>query len=256
MAKRKAITKKTRFEVFKRDSFTCQYCGRSAPDVVLEVDHINPVANGGENEILNYATSCKDCNAGKSDRLLSDGAIVSKQVSQLKEISEKREQLALMIQWRNSLRSIEDEEISLIATHWKTLSSFPLTENGLATIRRYRKKHSVLEVMEAIDAACAQYLRYEDSSVTMDSAANAFAKIGGILRVKSMPIEKSELFYIRGILNNRFHYVGKNVVSLMSDAIDCGVHQDAIKYLAKTAQNWTRFRDGLAEMVAEEVGGK
>lgn len=49
MSKRKSISKKLRFEVFKRDSFTCQYCGKMAPDVVLEVDHINPVASGGEN---------------------------------------------------------------------------------------------------------------------------------------------------------------------------------------------------------------
>ena len=32
MGKRKAISKKMRFEVFKRDKFTCQYCGRSVPD--------------------------------------------------------------------------------------------------------------------------------------------------------------------------------------------------------------------------------
>ena len=47
MAERKTISKKIRFEVFKRDSFTCQYCGRMAPYIVLEVDHINAVANGG-----------------------------------------------------------------------------------------------------------------------------------------------------------------------------------------------------------------
>lgn len=47
MTKRKAISKKIRFEVFKRDSFTCQYCGEKAPDVILHVDHIDPVAKGG-----------------------------------------------------------------------------------------------------------------------------------------------------------------------------------------------------------------
>mgnify|MGYP003405974009 CR=1 FL=1 len=52
--KRKTISKKIRFEVFKRDNFTCQYCGRMAPDVVLEVDHINPVSKGGDNDISNY----------------------------------------------------------------------------------------------------------------------------------------------------------------------------------------------------------
>ena len=72
MAKRKTLSKKIRFEVFKRDSFTCQYCGRSAPDVILEVDHINPVANGGDNDIMNLITSCRDCNRGKGKTELSD----------------------------------------------------------------------------------------------------------------------------------------------------------------------------------------
>lgn len=48
--KRVPISKALRFEVFKRDSFTCQYCGRSAPEVVLEVDHIVPVSKGGTND--------------------------------------------------------------------------------------------------------------------------------------------------------------------------------------------------------------
>lgn len=59
--RRKGISKKLRFEVFKRDSFKCQYCGESAPDVLLEVDHIKPVASGGDNEITNLITVCKDC---------------------------------------------------------------------------------------------------------------------------------------------------------------------------------------------------
>jgi len=72
----KAISKKVRFEVFKRDSFKCQYCGASAPDVILEVDHIQPVAKRGKNDIMNLLTACKDCNAGKSDRLLDDSTEV------------------------------------------------------------------------------------------------------------------------------------------------------------------------------------
>lgn len=42
--KREPVGKKLRFEVFKRDKFTCQYCGAKAPDVVLHVDHIQAVA--------------------------------------------------------------------------------------------------------------------------------------------------------------------------------------------------------------------
>ena len=62
---RKPLSKKIRFEVFKRDKFTCQYCGRMSPDVILEVDHIEPVAEGGDNEITNLITSCRDCNRGR-----------------------------------------------------------------------------------------------------------------------------------------------------------------------------------------------
>ena len=61
---RQAISKKLRFEIFKRDSFSCQYCGSSAPEVLLHVDHLKPLAEGGENDILNLITSCESCNLG------------------------------------------------------------------------------------------------------------------------------------------------------------------------------------------------
>jgi 5-methylcytosine-specific restriction endonuclease McrA len=67
-----SLSKKTRFEIFKRDGFTCQYCGQRPPDVVLEVDHIEPKSKGGSDEEINLITSCYDCNRGKSDRKLGD----------------------------------------------------------------------------------------------------------------------------------------------------------------------------------------
>jgi 5-methylcytosine-specific restriction endonuclease McrA len=65
LSERKSISKKTRFEVFKRDGFACQYCGAHPPEVTLEVDHIVPVAEGGPNEFDNYITACFPCNRGK-----------------------------------------------------------------------------------------------------------------------------------------------------------------------------------------------
>lgn len=69
---RKSIGKTKRFEIFKRDLFTCQYCGRTPPNVVLELDHIHPVAKGGSNDNDNLITACMDCNRGKSDNSLED----------------------------------------------------------------------------------------------------------------------------------------------------------------------------------------
>jgi 5-methylcytosine-specific restriction endonuclease McrA len=54
-----------RFEILERDHFTCQYCGRKAPDVVLHVDHRLARARGGTNDRSNLVTSCSICNQGK-----------------------------------------------------------------------------------------------------------------------------------------------------------------------------------------------
>ena len=54
-----------RFQILARDNFTCQYCGRGAPDVMLEVDHKIPVSEGGTNESDNLITACAACNRGK-----------------------------------------------------------------------------------------------------------------------------------------------------------------------------------------------
>ena len=61
-----AVTKRTRFEVLRRDEYTCRYCGQSAPDVKLTVDHVLPTALGGSDDPSNLVAACHDCNAGKS----------------------------------------------------------------------------------------------------------------------------------------------------------------------------------------------
>lgn len=70
--KRKSTGKRLRFEVFKRDRFTCQYCGAQPPDIVLVCDHIDPVALGGATTIDNLITSCETCNQGKAAKPLTD----------------------------------------------------------------------------------------------------------------------------------------------------------------------------------------
>lgn len=72
-----AVTKRTRFEVLRRDEHTCQYCGAKSPDVTLHIDHVMPVALGGDDKPSNLVTACKDCNSGKSS-IAPDAPIVQK----------------------------------------------------------------------------------------------------------------------------------------------------------------------------------
>jgi hypothetical protein len=59
-----------RFNVLKRDNFTCVQCGASPaknPDVELHIDHITPWSKGGETVEENLQTLCSKCNLGKSN---------------------------------------------------------------------------------------------------------------------------------------------------------------------------------------------
>jgi hypothetical protein len=60
------ISKRLRYEILRRDNHSCRYCGGTAPDVKLTVDHVLPVALGGSDDPGNLVAACKDCNAGKS----------------------------------------------------------------------------------------------------------------------------------------------------------------------------------------------
>ncbi len=142
--KRQTISKTTRFEVFKRDSFTCQYCGKSAPAVILHIDHIQPVSKDGDNDILNLITACDDCNLGKSDRLISDQSILAKQKAQLDELNERREQLELMNQWRKYLQVIDQTELNIADDHWRQLTvKYSLNDNGRNKTRQLIQKFSL-----------------------------------------------------------------------------------------------------------------
>lgn len=61
-----AVSKRLRYEVLRRDNHACRYCGATAPDVALTVDHVVPTALGGSDDPSNLVTACGPCNSGKA----------------------------------------------------------------------------------------------------------------------------------------------------------------------------------------------
>jgi 5-methylcytosine-specific restriction endonuclease McrA len=51
--------------VFQRDRYQCQSCGRQQGEVILQVDHIISLAQGGSNDLSNLQTLCQACNRRK-----------------------------------------------------------------------------------------------------------------------------------------------------------------------------------------------
>jgi len=59
-----------RQEVFRRDNFTCQYCGKRTRD--LTIDHVVPRHRGGAHSWENLVSACRDCNHRKGGRTLAE----------------------------------------------------------------------------------------------------------------------------------------------------------------------------------------
>jgi len=66
------ISLSKRFDVFKKDNYSCCICGRNneSHDVILEVDHIIPISKGGTDDLINLQTLCFECNRGKKNKLM------------------------------------------------------------------------------------------------------------------------------------------------------------------------------------------
>ena len=58
----------SRFGVFLRDGFTCQYCGKKVSPKKLTIDHVLPKSKGGKTTWTNVVTACIDCNLKKGDK--------------------------------------------------------------------------------------------------------------------------------------------------------------------------------------------
>ncbi len=61
----------TRFNVFLRDSFSCQYCNLNFPAQQLTFDHVLPRSLGGRTTWGNVVTACQKCNFKKGNKVLN-----------------------------------------------------------------------------------------------------------------------------------------------------------------------------------------
>jgi len=212
--KREAIGKKLRFEVFKRDAFTCQYCGEKAPDVVLHLDHVEPVSVGGTSDILNLLTSCSGCNLGKGARPLDDDLAVSKQRAQLEALQEKREQIGMMVEWQKSLMKMDTDTVEVLADFWASLGrGFDSAGDGFLLMEK------ILHIERA--AIKEPYLR--------------------------------DALYIRGILRRRFpgSDVGWEAKNILLELLKLTHDPESEKEYAKSTDSYWAWKDGAIKQIAD-----
>lgn len=176
-----AITKKLRFEVFKRDGFVCQYCGRRPPEVILEIDHIIPKKKKGRDDFENLITACFDCNRGKGARDLKvSPEILSDKTKQLKE---KELQLKEFYKYQEKIKKRTGVDIDYLDEVWHQLSEekegYTFTEQARRQVKNLLRNFNKYEIEEAMEIAWTRrYLK------------NRFAYMCGILWTKKRQREE------------------------------------------------------------------
>lgn len=261
MGERIPIPKSIRFEVFKRDKFTCQYCGNSAPEVVLHVDHIQPIAKGGDNDITNLITACADCNSGKGARELSDDAVIQKRKKQLDELQERREQIEMMSVWQSELLAIEEAEVeSVVRILSNMMPGWTYSESGKAELRNLIKRYSAAEVINAGKIVRDQYVTLDElGNATEESSHKFVTLLPSVCRDQVRFNHNRYLFqfnYIKGILRNRLGVIldAKDILMLCK-VTDSGVNVDDLIDHAKFVKNYLVWRRDIRGMIAEELNG-
>lgn len=264
MTKRKAISTKTRFEVFKRDRFTCQYCGAKAPDAVLHVDHIKPVAAGGGNDILNLVTACQACNGGKGARRLDDRSEVERQRAQLEELEQRREQLEMMLKWRDQAEAERIDVVDEISERiGERGGGFVPNENGRLDIRRWLKRYNADEILKALDEAFDTHMEFRGEKPVQRSWEAAFKAIPMFAtrqrNAKGKPWLQ-RLAYTQGILRRRLDDPHLRCMAaleghLMESGVPVNPLLDIFDSAAKQADSWEDFQELVAIGEKQHWGG-
>jgi 5-methylcytosine-specific restriction endonuclease McrA len=181
-------------EVCNRYGNKCVYCGS---DKNICIDHVIPLIRGGDNEPDNLVTACKQCNSGKSGKLLEETSLSFKNPLAEKYYVTAKERCN---GYGNALEKRREEEIredkkiedktsveqirpcDVVFEHWRKVMNHPkaaLDEKRKALINKNLKLYSVDDLKLAIDG-CSKTpfnmglndsnTRYDDLSLILRDA--------------------------------------------------------------------------------------
>ena len=177
-----AISQKIRFEVFKRDGFTCRYCGKKPPEVILEIDHLIPIAENGKDDLNNLLTSCFNCNRGKGKILLE--TLPTSISENLTIIKEQRKQSKQYYKFLEEIAQQKEDDLKEIGLYFfnrfvksqKDYNKLIFGGQWATSIKIFLKIFNKYEIIEAIDIAYGKFANY-----TYDQQNKTFRYMCGVL---------------------------------------------------------------------------
>jgi len=153
-----AVSKRLRFEILRRDNHACRYCGATAPDAKLTIDHVTPVALGGTDDPTNLVTACAECNSGKS-ATPADADVVADvaedAIRWAKAMKMAAESKARQLETERSVFTHFEENVWGSWTYGYADKTFPLPANWRSSIRAFMVAGLTMSLLEeCVDIAC------------------------------------------------------------------------------------------------------
>jgi hypothetical protein len=148
-----SVGTRLRFEILKRDGFRCRYCGATAAQTMLHVDHVLALSEGGADDPANLVAACSGCNLGKSNKPID--ALDAKRVGTGASTDAVIEHAAQVRAYLGATREVEaarDETVAWLTEEWGRRIGYTPPKNAAQILRAALLAHPTEHVLRAFDA--------------------------------------------------------------------------------------------------------
>lgn len=179
MPARKSLSKRLRFEVFKRDGFTCVYCGATPLQGPLHIDHVEPVASGGTSEPHNLVTACDNCNSGKGAVPLDKKSLKSRLTGPDKD---QRDQILEYLAEQKRIGEAKNQACKFFAKTWEGIVG-PMSQDFYDhNVKSLLQEWPIEALHEAMEITARKYGTASDDVFIPHVARTQVKYFYGILR--------------------------------------------------------------------------
>jgi hypothetical protein len=163
------------------------------------------------------------------------------------ELNEREKQLAEIFRLKKELKSFEEKEAKVLKEYIEESLYVKVKDEGYIELKKWLKKHTIEELINATDKAVEQYLGKSNETI--------FSKIERIAHYTKNPVPEyiKRSRYVIGILRNRGLYFNENVVrELVKKWLEDDLEIEDLILSAKTSKNWTEFKLDIIEVLEFE----
>ena len=200
-------------EILRRDKFTCRRCHSEAPSVYLVVDTLHDPEEFGL-EADNLITLCSECHNQLHDKL---------QVTPLEMMRERRQQLNQLLKWKTDNYLLGREQVKIVSDYinLRMFGDFQLDRSGQFQVEKMIKNYGLQAVLDKVDNAFLNKIKFVDNHITPESAAEFFNAVKGYLYVSIQSDKDQAIHYTAGTCRNRFgQYCYKETLRILQEYAD------------------------------------